>query len=481
VPGKGIRRLRLSSLLPWVLAGVAVLLCVGVRATTPYTMSGDEPHYLVIAGSIIHDGDVDVKNDYQLGRYRAYYPDTIDPHVNRHLFSDAGPHWYSYHEVGMPVLLVPLTAAWGATGAEATMVIVAIALLVVTYRWSLRVLGSRPLALLSVAALAISSFFLGLQGYIFPDLVVALLLVSGLLLLERSRTTVALEFLLGTLLGVAIWVHVRVILIFVAIGLVALWQVVVRDRHLGRNRMLVHAAALTVPPLLLVGLFELKVHEWFGSWNPTIVYQGQPSVLQVSPLFTFPRLLFGGTQGVFPNNPIWLVAVVGTGVWFVRNRPQLLRVLAVTVPTILLISTFAVWRGGTAPPGRYAMSILPAFAPAIGWAAREARTGVTRTAIAALFVAQALFSVIDGANGGFQWGSDPVLTVLQQHLSFVPAAWVPNFDNSEVGRALNLHEKVYVLGLVILLLALLAAGYVASRRGRTLPRTARVEIAVGGG
>jgi hypothetical protein len=244
--------------------------------------------------------------------------------------------------------------------------------------------------------------------------------------------------------------------------------------------MLLHAAALTVPALVLVAVFELKVHEWFGSWNPTIMYQGYPSVLQVSPLYTFPRLLFGGTQGVFPNNPIWIVAVAGVGVWFVRNRPQLLRVLAVTLPTVLLIMTFAVWRGGSAMPGRFAMSILPAFAPAIGWAAREASTRIAKLAIAAVFAVQALFSVIDYANGGFQWGNDPVLPWLQQHLSFFPARFLPNFDLAELGPALNPHEKVYVVGFMLVLAALLVAGYVAGKR-RSPPTVRHDAVAVGGG
>lgn len=462
--GKGSGAARLHRLLPWLLAALAVTLCVGARVTTPYVVSGDEPHYLVIAGSIVHDGDVDVKNDYQLGRYRSYYPDTIDPHVNLTIFNSASPHWYSFHEVGLPILLVPMFAIWGLAGAEATMILVALALLAVTYRWSLRVLGSRTLAMVSVAGLLISSSFLGLEGYVFPDLVVALLMVSSLLLLERSRN-VAFQVLLGTMLGVAVWVHVRTVLMFLAVGLIALWQVLVRDRALGRRHVAVHTAALVVPPLLLAALFEIEVHQWFGSWNPTAMYQGSPSILQASPLHTIPRLLFGGTQGVFADNPVWILAAAGAGMWFARRRSQLLRVLAVTLPTFLLISTFAIWRGGGAPPGRFSLSILPAFAPAIGWAVEAARRPVARAAAAGVFALQALFTAIDYRTNGFPWGNDPVLGVLQQHLPFIPASWVPTFD-AEVPPAVRLHDKVYVVAFALLLVALLVAGYV---RGRETP------------
>jgi hypothetical protein len=240
----------------------------------------------------------------------------------------------------------------------------------------------------------------------------------------------------------------------------------VRDRARGTTATLARLAALVLPFLVLLGALEVKVHQWFGSWDPTATYRGAPSLLQASPVDTLPRILFGGLQGVFPNNPVWLLAVAGLGVWLVRARWQCIRVLLVVLPTLLAISTFSVWRGGIAPPGRFAMSLLPMLAPAIGWAALAARRHVARVAVGALLAVQLLFTVIDWRHG-FGWNDDPVLGVLQRHASFVPHAWLPDFDNGPALPALLAHEKAYVAAFSLLLAALLAGGYVAARPATT--------------
>ena len=91
----GDRRRRLA----WATIAVVLvgLLAVRWQGSQPY--SGDEPHYLLVSESLIHDGDVDVKNDYLARRYRSYYPGQLDPHVNTSMFTLASRHWYSMHGV----------------------------------------------------------------------------------------------------------------------------------------------------------------------------------------------------------------------------------------------------------------------------------------------------------------------------------------------------------------------------------------------
>src|SRR5207248_9687059 len=72
-----------------VLALFPGLLAVRWHHAPPY--SGDEPHYLVVANSLITDGDVDVKNDYLDQRYLKYTHGPIDPHVNPRIFIPASP------------------------------------------------------------------------------------------------------------------------------------------------------------------------------------------------------------------------------------------------------------------------------------------------------------------------------------------------------------------------------------------------------
>ena len=150
----------------------------------PQPYRGDEPHYLVVANSLITDGDVDVKNDYLSGRYLRYYPYGIDPHVNTSMFTVDSAHWYPLHGVGLSALLVPALVLDDTKGASAAMVGVATLLLVLTFFWAKRFTGDVWSAALAAAALGVSPFFLGLEGRIFADLATATLLLGCLLILE---------------------------------------------------------------------------------------------------------------------------------------------------------------------------------------------------------------------------------------------------------------------------------------------------------
>ena len=41
------------------------------------SVSGDEPHYLMITQSLLYDGDLDLQNNFDRKEYQAYYPGTL--------------------------------------------------------------------------------------------------------------------------------------------------------------------------------------------------------------------------------------------------------------------------------------------------------------------------------------------------------------------------------------------------------------------
>src|SRR5207253_1535697 len=75
------------------------------------------------------------KDDYLAGRYRSYYGQHLDPHVNTRLFKRSSPHWYSMHGVGLSAVLVPAFWLDGASGATVMMVLIAAVVLVLTCLW----------------------------------------------------------------------------------------------------------------------------------------------------------------------------------------------------------------------------------------------------------------------------------------------------------------------------------------------------------
>jgi len=369
-----------------VAAVLAVLgLCLFFRWHNPQQYSGDEPHYLLVSESLVHDGDVDLKNDYHQARYHAFYAGHIDPHVNTSIFTSASPHWYSMHGVGLPAVLVPAYAADGAHGATVEMVVIAAIVLLLTFLWARRFTDDVLFAAVATAALGLSAAFLGLEGRVFPDLPVAALLLGCLLLLEQPERRSHHLLLLGTLVGVSWWFHFKNGLAFGTIAAIAFVQIMRGFAGRERSRQLLFLSAPVA--VSLVG-YELSNLDWYDSLSPTRMVLPGNHLFALNELRGLAAVSFDASRGLFTSSPALLLILAGLPVWLRLFRGPVLRLALVLGPTILLQATFSDWSGAFAPGARYALDFVPAAIPAIALFLREARVAGRLLAAAAL---------------GFQW------------------------------------------------------------------------------
>jgi hypothetical protein len=410
-----------------VLAVLAFLVGVRWRDAQPY--SGDEPHYLLVSGSLIHDGDVDVKNDYLDRRYRAYYSGHLDPHVNKSIFTPASPHWYSMHGVGLPAMLVPAFWADGAQGATVAMIVVAVIVLVLTFLWVRRFTSKVWPAAIATATLALSPFFLGLEGRIFPDLTTAALLLGCLLLLERPQRRPRHLLLLGVLVGVSPWVHFKNALPFGMVATLAFVQVI-RSREVGRERLRELLAFATPVLVSLIG-YELSIKVWYASWLPTHMVPRGNVLFALS----FPRGLaavsFDSARGLFTNNPALLLILAGLPVWIRRCPRPVLRLALVLAPMIVSQATFSDWAGAYAPAGRYALELTPALIPAIALFLEKAPVGIRALAGTLLGLQLMLTLALIWLRPPWGVGGEPspLLTAIARHHGPALAHAMPRFTN----------------------------------------------------
>jgi len=140
----------------------------GARASSERPPNLDERTAIGCDRGVDSTGD---RADPRLRRYHTYYPHLLDPHINTAIFKPNSPHWYSWHGVGLSALLVPAVAIADTHGATVMMVGVAALVLLLTFLWARRFTGESLYAVIATGALAVSPFFLGLEGRIFGDLV----------------------------------------------------------------------------------------------------------------------------------------------------------------------------------------------------------------------------------------------------------------------------------------------------------------------
>ena len=186
------------------------------------TASGDEPHYLIVAHSILEDGDLDVADDYRDRVYTPYHPTALLPHYKVGLEPGAR---YSMHGVGLPVLLLPAYAAGRLLGGWGMILLprVFLVLLYGIFTWLLYGLiegyGGRIAARRGTAAAVLLAPLMFAPLYVFSEVPAMTLALFAFLALRReasTRTTVCA----AAALAVLPWIGVKYIPLAASVAVV---------------------------------------------------------------------------------------------------------------------------------------------------------------------------------------------------------------------------------------------------------------------
>ena len=443
---------------------IVVILFVAffIRPKFRISFTGDEPHYLVMVNSMLKDGDLNLKNDYLLKRYNDYYPVELD---NYHL-SKADPtnntSWYSVHGPGLPLLLAPFVFLFGtAKGAFLATTLFALVLLYLVFVWTRRITGNESVAWVCTFILFGSASFLGLLGTVYPDLVIAVFLLSSVLIMETKNRSKWYLILLGLIFGFAPWVHVKTLLIMGTIGIIVIYQILKEQRS--RKTRLIEFAYIVFPALLLFIPFELKTYQWYHTLSPGGSYTGYSTLFQLSPLVTLPAMAFDQTKGFFINNPGFFLVFLGIPIWLKRNAGQFLRLLLIIAPTFLIQATFGDWWGGWAPTGRYQLEFIPVFLPAIGLVFFYYKKIFVKLLLALFLLPHFIFGsfFLRGAlNYAEPGGANPILMKIQEKAGIYLDEFIPKFTKVDF---VSSWDKVLAIIFTTLAVVLVIYGFNLAR------------------
>lgn len=326
-----------------------------VRVTVNLPTFGDEPHYLVMDSSLLHDHDLNLKNNYANRDYASFFDGTLMPQGNPVNPNDVR----SIHGDGLPFLLLPGFAIAGKSGAAVTMVGVAVAVVWLTYVWTKQITGRKKYAYIAAGALTISYFFANLAGYDYPDMPLAGIFLAALIILDKYYMRPWFQFLLGSLLGFGLLLHFRTLVFIVPVFVILAWRLWRSERKLPWQAVLGF--------LMFGGIYYY--HETYMSTTSIAPTANSSSAsLTGNPVANLSAMLFDSNKGLFSFNPILLLIPLGLPIWFKQHKRSLIIALLALAPTIYVTVKFIEWHGGYAPTGRYMMSILPALMPALAFA-----------------------------------------------------------------------------------------------------------------
>lgn len=357
---------------------VLVFFNLGI-ATREMPPTGDEPHYLVTALSLVKDHDLSLQNNYLNRQYRAFYPGEL---AKRTTPSADRKRELPAEGLGLSFLLAPaydlfsqaLPSSWFVPALR--MFMCSITIIVLYFLLSL--CTASGMGMISVAFLCSPLLFYA--GQFYPEMPAALLIAVALNELEsiEEHPWGALATL-GFVPGGLVWIHPKFVVLALTLLVVSSIQYRRTFRVYRQFRYSLQALLLFVAGMAGMFTFFFFLHREYGGWSPNRIYAGWDPQQQQTLFELFQqegwgriaimlRMLFGfwidQRFGLLVYAPIY-IAFFPALVWMIRTRAPLSFSITAMFGAHFLALCWGAPLGGFAPPSRHMIVLIPLFLYAI--------------------------------------------------------------------------------------------------------------------
>ena len=382
-----------------VLISFAFFVFVGRYLPGPAGPQGDEPHYLLIAESLLEDGDVDLKNQFDGRAFSKFTGANLEPHTAPRSPKDK---LYAIHTPGLSALIAPGYALLGFTGARVIVSFV-MAIVVALLFFVARSLFGLPTANFVFLLATFGSPLPIYANSLFPDSVAPLPVAATLACMMSAHP--AFVGLASLTIASLPWMHPRFLPLALLLGL----AIALRGGFSLRR-----AAAVFGPLVFSVGLLLYHFQTLFGRASLSAAYgPGFSSDVSLSRIpWGASALILDRQFGLLLFCPVLLLGLLGAaGLW---KRDPWVASLGVGVAGLLLAvgGSFSMWWGGASAPARFLTGAMPALLILCGacWhdaESRPARRGLLGAAsgfgvgllVLACLAPRALHNRSDGESG----------------------------------------------------------------------------------
>ena len=376
-----------------VCAGVTLLaatLAFWWSTTNRYRLTGDEPHYFILAASLLRDGDVDVRNNFDedvaTGEIYGSFPDLRSRHAR-----ERDGRQYSLHAPGLGTLLV-LPFALGGPLAGRLLLCLLITPILGWACW--RCLDGRAPpgdVALAVAGVLLCPVILLGSGQVYTDLLAGVLIVALAVWLwdgdgrrevtesasaSGARSPIAWT-LFGLVAGMLPWLHMKYLGTTALFGLFAAWQVRREGSRPDSRGLRPWWGCLAAGTLLVVGATAFLAYQMATHGQPLA---GLGNQMTDTPYLRAAEFLIGEhldqSHGLFWHQPLFFAGLVALG-WMIRTRHPL------TIPWLLLYASLMLppaLRGawGGVPLGRFNWGAFWLWLIPIGYWIQSERSAIGR-------------------------------------------------------------------------------------------------------
>lgn len=361
---------------PIQMALILFLVSFSVYASiTPWVvrhwqLTGDEPHYLLIAHSLAFDHDLDLADNYQNRDYASFFPAS---NIDAHTVSRGDGSEYSWHSIGLPLLLAPFYFLSGRLGVTYFLNAVVALLTANVFLLSLEITRLRMAALLTWAMVAFSPPILLYAFLIYPETMGGLIALLGMRsALWGSGDKTETWFAVGLCAAFLPWLVIRFAVLSAVLLAIAL---TVNVRKLSFRQLVVLLAPVIISAIGYAA-FNTKS---YGTPSPlgALAGAGFDTAFQGN----LPQKLLTGAAGWLLDQkvgllfyaPLYGLAILGCTLLFQHHRRDLWPLLAVITMFYVSVAALGFWIQWSVPT-RYLVAILPLAGGTIAYALAAVRS-----------------------------------------------------------------------------------------------------------
>ena len=268
---------------------------------------GDEPHYLMVADSLLRDHDLSLEHDYAEGRYAVFHDAPLAPHYR---VRGRDGEIYSLHAVGLSILILPAWALAGYAGVTVFMALLAALVAREVREWVRALTGRDGLAEAAGWLAVLTPPLAHYAGLVFTEVPAALALSLGLRVARRPQAGLREWLAVGFAAAALPWLNVRYGLLAMVVVSHALW----------RSPRVRAFLAVLAPCAVSAAALLLHHHRLYGFWNPSRVYGRHPEFALGTLREGLPGLLLDQEFGLLVYAPVLVLALPGLVYLFRRDR-----------------------------------------------------------------------------------------------------------------------------------------------------------------
>lgn len=307
--------------------------------------TGDEPEYIMMAHSLLHDRDLDLNNNFENKDYKLFYKDKElciqDGAIRR------GDKIYSYHPFMISVLVAPFYLIGQRLGATFFINFVAALLIGIIFTITVKVFRDTKTSILTSFVAGFSMPVLNHINHISADITSSFILSTALyfLLFERGR-----YIIFSLLLMFGLWIHLRNAPVLLMLFL--LFAIFNRKNV----KALFISSLMQIANILLLffvnGLIYGVIVPKQISGGESILYGFGHNIVN-----SFLGILFDQEFGLFFYTPIFILVPAGYYFLYKTRKQIFYTLLFIFLPFLIFICSWD-WRGGGGSSPRFLLPLI---------------------------------------------------------------------------------------------------------------------------